>query len=178
MKAKRYALRQRDFGDMEIRMGFGEGASPVLHGDSIVINWDHQGQSFITALDKRTGEEKWRAERDEITSWATPLIVEHDGSAQVITSATNRVRSYDLETGRVVWVPFTRPVAVATTCPNRLIAPEVFLGSPGVDGSTTGVRVDPGCPRWWRPWCRGTRRQTTMFERSKVPVPVSSTSVR
>ena len=94
---------QRDFGDMEIRMGFGEGASPVLHGDSIVINWDHQGQSFITALNKRTGEERWRVERDEITSWATPLVVESDGSAQVITSATNRVRSYDLETGRVVW---------------------------------------------------------------------------
>ena len=96
-------LWERDLGDMEIRMGFGEGASPVLHGDSIVINWDHQGQSFITALDKHTGEERWRVDRDEITSWATPLVVEHDGSAQVITSATNRVRSYDLETGRLVW---------------------------------------------------------------------------
>ena len=96
-------LWQRDFGDMEVRFGFGEGASPVLHGDSIVVNWDHQGQSFITALDKDTGEERWRVERDEMTSWATPLVVAHDGSAQVITSATNRVRSYDLETGRVVW---------------------------------------------------------------------------
>lgn len=96
-------LWQSDLGDMEIRFEFGEGASPVLHGDSLVVNWDHQGQSFITALDKRTGEERWRVERDEITSWATPLVVEHAGSAQVITSATNRVRSYDLETGRVVW---------------------------------------------------------------------------
>ena len=92
-----------DFGDMEIRMGFGEGASPALHGDTIVITWDHQGESFITALDKYTGRELWRSERDEITSWSTPVIVEHNGINQVITSATNRVRSYDLRDGTLLW---------------------------------------------------------------------------
>ena len=98
-----HPLWDRDFGDMNIRMGFGEGASPALHGETIVVVWDHEGQSFITALDKRTGEERWRAERDEMTSWATPLIVEHNGRVQVITSGTNRVRSYDLETGMLLW---------------------------------------------------------------------------
>ena len=88
---------------MRIRLGFGEGASPTLHDDTLVVNWDHQGESFITALDKRTGRERWRAERDEHTSWSTPLVVEHDGRAQVVTSATSRVRAYDLETGRLVW---------------------------------------------------------------------------
>ena len=92
-----------DLGDMDIFMGFGEGASPALHDDTIVVNWDHQGQSFIVALDKRTGRERWRMDRDERTSWSTPLIVEHDGRPQVVTSATNRVRSYDLETGELVW---------------------------------------------------------------------------
>lgn len=96
-------LWERDLGDLEIRMEFGEGASPVLHDNSIVVNWDHQGQSFITALDKRTGEARWRVDRDEITSWSTPLVVESGGRAQVVTSATNRVRSYDLETGRLLW---------------------------------------------------------------------------
>lgn len=96
-------LWDKDLGDMEVRMGFGEGASPVLHDDTIVLNWDHQGQSFITALDKRTGREKWRTDRDEITSWSTPLIVEHGGRPQVVTSATNRVRSYDLATGELLW---------------------------------------------------------------------------
>ena len=96
-------LWDRDFGDMSIRNGFGEGASPAIYGDSIVIVWDHQGQSFIAALDKLTGDERWRADRDEITSWSTPLIVEHEGRTQVVTSATDRVRSYDFETGRLVW---------------------------------------------------------------------------
>ena len=94
---------KKDFGDMEIRLGFGEGASPALHGDTIVVNWDHQGQSFITALDKRTGQERWRVERDEHTSWSTPLVVEHGERTQVVTSASTRVRAYDLETGRLVW---------------------------------------------------------------------------
>lgn len=94
---------EKDLGDMRTRNGFGEGSSPALHGDTLVITWDHEGDSFIVALDKNTGQEKWRKPRDESTSWATPLIVEHGGKAQVIASATNRVRSYDLATGEVLW---------------------------------------------------------------------------
>jgi outer membrane protein assembly factor BamB len=68
-----------------------------------VVNWDHQGESFVAALDKRTGKERWRAARDEITSWSSPLVVEHEGSPQVVIAATKRVRSYDLATGKVLW---------------------------------------------------------------------------
>ena len=96
-------LWDRDFGDMQIRMGFGEGASPAIHGDTVIVNWDHQEQSFIAALDKRTGAERWRTERDEMTSWATPLVIEHGGRTQVVTNATHRVRSYDFETGELLW---------------------------------------------------------------------------
>jgi outer membrane protein assembly factor BamB len=92
-----------DLGDMQTRAGFGEGASPALYGDTLVINWDHEGQSFITALDARTGETKWKVDRDEPTSWNTPLIVPHDGRMQVVVNGTNRARSYDLETGELIW---------------------------------------------------------------------------
>jgi outer membrane protein assembly factor BamB len=94
---------ETDLGDKRMRNEFGEGSTPALHGNTLVQVWDHQGQSFIVALDKRTGKELWRKERDEIDSWATPLIVEHNGRAQVVTSAMNQVRSYDLETGELVW---------------------------------------------------------------------------
>ncbi len=93
----------KDFGDMRTRHGHGEGSSPALHGDTLVVNWDHQGESFVVAVDKRTGKERWRVARAEITSWSTPLVVEHGGKAQVIVSATERVRAYDLVTGSVVW---------------------------------------------------------------------------
>lgn len=94
---------EKDFGDLTIRLGFGEGASPAIHGDRIIVNWDHEGQSFIAALDKKTGKELWRTNREEMTSWSTPLVVEHNGKAQVVTSATGRVRSYDLATGALLW---------------------------------------------------------------------------
>jgi outer membrane protein assembly factor BamB len=94
---------QKDLGDKRMRNEFGEGSTPALHGRHLVVVWDHQGQSFIVALDKRTGNELWRVEREEIDSWATPLIVEHEGRAQVVTSGMNRLRSYDLETGKLVW---------------------------------------------------------------------------
>jgi outer membrane protein assembly factor BamB len=93
----------KDLGDMQTRRAFGEGSSPALAGNTLLINWDHEGDSFIVALDKRTGDELWRRDRDEITSWSTPLIVEHAGRQQAVVSATDRVRGYDLATGEVVW---------------------------------------------------------------------------
>ncbi len=94
---------ERNFGQMDIVASFGEGSSPALYKDKIYIPWDHQGKSFLFALDKKTGKEAWTAPREEITSWATPLIVEVNGKAQVITSATNKVRSYDAQTGEIIW---------------------------------------------------------------------------
>ena len=94
---------ERDLGEMQTRNHFGEGASPVLHGDTLVVNWDHEGDSFIVALDKRSGEERWRMARDEPTSWTTPLVVEDGGRALVVVSASNRIRAYDLKNGEVVW---------------------------------------------------------------------------
>lgn len=94
---------EKDLGKMKIKMAFGEGSSPVLFGDTIVVNWDHEGDSFIAALDKNTGKELWRQAREEKTSWATPLVVQQDGKAQVITDASNKIRSYDLASGKLLW---------------------------------------------------------------------------
>src|SRR5262249_24211895 len=74
-----------------------------LYGDTIVVNWDHEGDSFIIALDKNTGETLWKKSRDERTSWSTPLVVEHDGKPQVITTATRKIRSYNLRSGELIW---------------------------------------------------------------------------
>jgi outer membrane protein assembly factor BamB len=67
------------------------------------VNWDQEAGSFYACLDARTGETRWKVPRDEVTTWATPLIVEHKGRAQVIAPGTNHVRSYNLKDGSVVW---------------------------------------------------------------------------
>ena len=121
---------EKDLGDMQTRNGFGEGASPALSGDTLVVNWDHEGQDFVVALDKRTGKELWRKDRDEPTTWATPLIVEHAGRRQVVTAGTNKVRSYDLETGEQVW-------EASGLTPNAIPTP---IESQGVVYVTAGYR--------------------------------------
>src|SRR5262245_19692162 len=97
-------LWEKDLGKKNMRNQFGEGSTPALYGNHIIIVWDHiVGPSFITALDKFTGRELWRVSRDEIDTWATPLVVEHNGRAQVIVPGMKRLLSYDLETGNIVW---------------------------------------------------------------------------
>ena len=81
----------------------GEGSSPVLHGDTLLVCWDQEGDSLLYAFDKLTGKILWKVPRDEKTSWSTPLVVEDEGKTQVIVSATKRVRSYDLESGKQLW---------------------------------------------------------------------------
>ena len=95
-----------DFEEMFSKHGHGEGSSPVLYGGTLVVNWDHEGESFIIAFNKKTGEKIWKRDRDEGTSWSSPIIVDETHGApspQVIVSATNRIRAYDLRTGDVVW---------------------------------------------------------------------------
>jgi outer membrane protein assembly factor BamB len=92
-----------DLGAMDVKHGHGEGASPALLDGALVVNWDHEGPSFVVALEAETGEERWRVPRDEITSWSTPLPLVHDGVAQVVVPGTKAVRSYRLDDGEVLW---------------------------------------------------------------------------
>ncbi len=94
---------RRDLGRLTTRYGWGEAVTPVLHGDALLLNWDQEENSALYCLDARTGKTRWKAERDEKTSWNTPLVVEHKGRTQVLMNGTNRVRSYDLATGKELW---------------------------------------------------------------------------
>jgi len=96
-------LWEKQLGKMQTRNGFGEASSPALYGDTLVVTWDHEGPDFIVALDAASGKERWRKERDEPTTWATPLVVTGEGAPQVVVAGTNRVVSYDLATGEERW---------------------------------------------------------------------------
>jgi outer membrane protein assembly factor BamB len=96
-------LWEKSFGRMQTRNGFGEGSSLAVHDGTLVVPWDHEGADFVAALDAATGKEKWRAERNEPTTWATPLIVPQGGKPQVVMSGTNKVIAYDLASGAKIW---------------------------------------------------------------------------
>ncbi len=88
---------------MNMKTRFGEGNSPALAGDAVIITADHEEDSHIYTFNKKTGDIIWEKERDEPTSYASPFVVEGYGPLQVVASATNKVRGYDVKTGDVIW---------------------------------------------------------------------------
>ena len=96
-------LWSKDLGRAKVGASLGEGCSPVVHDNKVIILRDHKGQSTIEALDATSGAPLWKKERDEPNGWSTPLIVPYQGKTQVITCGDNLVRSYDLESGAIIW---------------------------------------------------------------------------
>ena len=96
-------LWERNLGKVQMGASLGEGTSPALFEDKLVIVRDHQRQSYIEALDAKTGKTLWKKDRNESNTWATPAVVQHSGRTQVITPGSNKIRSYDLHTGDLIW---------------------------------------------------------------------------
>ena len=104
---------ERNLGDVKIGASLGEGCSPVLYNDKLVILRDNRGQSTIQVLNAKNGETIWKKNRNTRNGWATPAVVEHEGKVQVITTASRpeagnrktpgKVISYDLENGNIIW---------------------------------------------------------------------------
>ncbi len=95
-------LWSRRWEPVRTRWGYGTASSPALHGDRLYVVNDHEGRSYLQALDRRTGEQVWRVERDEPTTWSTPLVWPNEDRVEIVTVGRERVRSYDTE-GRLLW---------------------------------------------------------------------------
>jgi outer membrane protein assembly factor BamB len=123
---------QHDFGKLRMKNEFGEGSSPALYENTIVVVCDQEGNSFIEALDKNTGRSLWKKSREEHTSWATPLIVEYQGKRQVVTDASGKIRSYDLKTGDLIW---ECPGLTANVIPSPVSADGIVYSTSGFRGN-------------------------------------------
>ena len=134
-------LWEKDFGDKGQRNQFGEGSTPALYGDRLVVVWDHRGgSSFVVTLDKRTGEELWRVERDEIDSWATPLVLDFDGVRQVIVPGMNTLQSYNLDDGSIVW---ESPGLTMNPIPSPVAGDGMLIAMSGFRGNNLkAIRLD------------------------------------
>jgi len=150
-------LWDRDFGEMTIRNGFGEGSSPTLHGDVILVPWDHEGPSALFCLDARTGKTVWEVPRDEPTGWCTPLVTaDRGGRKQVIMNGQNAARGYDLGTGRELWRcagQTQRPCASAVAADGTAWVGSGFRGAflAAFDLSGTGDLEGGKAVRWTHP---------------------------
>lgn len=94
---------QHNIPKLQTKHAHGEGASPALHDGVLVINCDHEEQSFVRAIDTDSGKTIWERTRQEVTSWSSPLIVKTGQRAQVVVAGTDRIRGYDLKSAKVIW---------------------------------------------------------------------------
>jgi hypothetical protein len=127
-----FVWKRDDLGRMETRNSFGEGSSPVLSGDRVIVPWDHEGQSALFSLNKLTGKTEWKVERDEPTCWATPLVVDTDAGKQIVMNGQNMARSYDFASGKELWScggQTQRPCASAVAGDGMVIVGSGYRGS-------------------------------------------------
>jgi len=83
---------------------WGHSSSPVLFGDLLILLCDHPSSSYVLAVDKRTGRDRWKADRGKgRSSYSTPLIVAKPSGAELIVNSTERIDAYDPTTGRALW---------------------------------------------------------------------------
>ncbi|EDL61158.1 PQQ-binding-like beta-propeller repeat protein [Gimesia maris] len=95
-------LWQKDLGVYEMRAGWGTSSSPVLFEDRLFIQVDNQEQSFLVALDTKTGEEIWKVNRDEKSQYSSPMIWKNSLRNELIVGGTV-YRAYDPATGKLLW---------------------------------------------------------------------------
>jgi outer membrane protein assembly factor BamB len=93
---------QKDLGAFFTLNGWGTGSSPVLYNDRVYVQVDNEEKSFIIALDAKTGNELWKAEREEKTCYSTPVIWKNKIRTELVTTGKT-ARSYDLLTGKIIW---------------------------------------------------------------------------
>ena len=105
---------KRDLGTLNVgapgnsdKTGFqwGHASSPVIHGQRVFVQCDHEGPSFVAALDLEDGHDVWRVMRDENSTWCTPTVCSAGagGRPQLILNGYKHIGGYDLETGKQVW---------------------------------------------------------------------------
>jgi outer membrane protein assembly factor BamB len=127
-------LWSKGLGTYTMQMGWGTGSSPAQDGDGLFVQCDNEEQSFLVALDKKTGTELWRVPRDEKSSWGTPFVWRNKVRTELVAVGGKKVRSYDPATGKLLW-ELGGMSGMATTTPvaddERLYTGSVGMGGGG-----------------------------------------------
>jgi outer membrane protein assembly factor BamB len=140
-------LWQRDLGVLNAGWFYdpdyewGVGSSPIIWNNMVIVQCDIQKNSFVAAFDVATGQPLWRTPREEIPSWSTPAIFEHDGRAELVTQATTFIRGYDPATGRELWRLSGNS---EITIPTPVVGPGVIIVTNGYRGVQPIFAIRPG----------------------------------
>ncbi len=96
-------LWEKDLGVYPMQAGWGAGSSPILYHDSVLIQCDNEQKSFLVALNKNTGDEQWRINREEKSNWATPYLWKNKLRTELVLAGGKKMRSYNPDDGTLLW---------------------------------------------------------------------------
>ncbi len=126
---------EKNLGAYPMQAGWGTGSSPVIYGDSVLIQCDNEQKSFLVALNKKTGDEMWRVDRDEKSNWSTPYLWKNKLRTELVVAGGKKMRSYDPTTGKLLWeMAGSGRTSVSPVGNDELLFVDSvysFMGSPG-----------------------------------------------
>lgn len=128
-----------DFGAFE--GNHGQGSSPVLTEQGVVVLVDQKGPSFIASFDKSTGKTQWKTDRDTTTAWSTPLVIQRAGRAEIVVSASGTLAAYDPTDGAVLW---SRDDFDGNNVPSPVFDGDTVLVACGKKGASRAMRIKNG----------------------------------
>jgi outer membrane protein assembly factor BamB len=153
---------------------WGTASSPIIHENIVYVQCDQQKNSFILAVDAKTGETLWKTGRDELPSWATPAVYNLGARQELVTNAPNMIRGYDPKSGKELWrlggsskitapTPIFSKDLIYVVSGRRPEAP-IFAIRPGATGDITPARNETSNGSVaWRKQQRGSYMPTPLL---------------
>lgn len=94
---------QRDTAEFQQRYPFGFAASPVIHGDRVIVAAESESETALVAYHRADGKEVWRTRRPKNSSYSSPVLLNVAGREQILMLGGREIRAYDPETGEELW---------------------------------------------------------------------------
>ncbi len=125
-----------------VKNTWGSASSPTLLGDVLLLNSDSDGDDFLLAVDKRTGQTIWQTSRTNVTrAWPTPVVWTVDGLSQIVVSGSRRVKAYDADTGAEIW---TVDGLTKWVTPTPVIGHGMLFAASNGPGGNAVLAIRPG----------------------------------
>jgi outer membrane protein assembly factor BamB len=133
---------KKELGAFKMQFGWGTGSSPIVDDSRVYVVCDNEERSFVAAFDKKTGNELWRKDRQEKSTWGTPYLWKNKLRTELVTGGSKKARSYDPATGDLLWeLGGMSPGANATPTANDEL---LFVGTGGPFGDSPLYAVKAG----------------------------------
>lgn len=119
---------------------YGYAPSPIIYQNTVIVSAEYDGDSFITALDRKSGDKAWQTKRPTMITFSTPVIAHVAGKDQMLISGAQKISSYDPTNGAPLW---TADGTTLATCGTMVWDGDIVFASGGFPkAETLAVKAD------------------------------------